>query len=79
MNTENTENTANPVSDHSEKVTTKNTVSDLPDADLPSMNSTPANDAGESTLVDLDNPTEDHMDQDSSTSTLQDETYSSVT
>lgn len=78
-NTETTENTTNPVSDHSENVTTENTVSDLPDADLSSMNSTPTNDAGESTLVDLDNTAEDHIDQDSSNSTLQDATYSSAT
>lgn len=78
-NTETTENTTNPVSDHSENVTTENTVSDLPDADLPSMHSTATNDAGESTLVDLDNTAEDHIDQDSSNSTLQDATYSSAT
>lgn len=74
----NIENTTNPVSNHSENVTTKNTVFDLPDADLPSTNSTPVNDTGESTLVDLDNPAEDHMDQDSSNSTLQEATYSSA-
>ena len=74
----NIENTTNPVSNHSENVTTKNTVFDLPDADLPSINSTPVNDTGESTLVDLDNPAEDHMDQDSSNSTLQEATYSST-
>ena len=61
------------------KMSPPKTVSDLPDADLPSMNSTPTNDAGESTLVDLDNTAEDHIDQDSSNSTLQDATYSSTT
>ena len=69
-NTAPTENTDTPVSDNS---ITENTTSDLPD-DLPSTNLTPASDA-----VDLDISEQDHMDQDSSDSTLPDETYSSAT
>ena len=68
-----TENTETPASDNSDDSINNNTTSDIP-VDLPSTNLTLASDA-----VDLDNSEQDHMDQDSTDSTLMDETYSSAT
>ena len=70
-NTDTTENTETPDSDNPDSIL-DNTNSDLL-VDLPPTNLTPASDA-----VDLENSEQDHMDQDSSDSTLLDETYSSA-
>ena len=67
-NTE-TENTETPDSDNPDNHTTSDLLMDLPPSNL-----TPASDA-----VDLENSEHDHMDQDSSDSTLLDDTYSSAT
>ena len=69
--TDSTANTDTPVSDNSANSITDKTTSDLL-VDLPPT--TPASDA-----VDLDDSAQENMDQDSSDSTLLDETYSSAT
>ena len=71
--TDPTENTDTPASDNSANSITDKTTSDLL-VDLPPTNLTPASDA-----VDLDDSADENMDQDSSDSTLLDETYSSAT
>lgn len=69
--TDSTANTDTPASDNSANSITDKTTSDLL-VDLPPL--TPASDA-----VDLDDSAQENMDQDSSDSTLLDETYSSAT
>lgn len=71
--TDPTANTDTPASDNSANSITDKTTSDLL-VDLPPTNLTPASDA-----VDLDDSAQENMDQDSSDSTLLDETYSSAT
>ena len=71
--TDSTENTDTPASNNSANSITDKTTSDLL-VDLPPTNLTPASDA-----VDLDDSAQENMDQDSSDSTLLDETYSSAT
>lgn len=71
--TDPTANTDTPASDNSANSITNKTTSDLL-VDLPPTNLTPASDA-----VDLDDSAQENMDQDSSDSTLLDETYSSAT
>lgn len=71
--TDPTANTDTPASDNSANSITDKTTSDLL-VDLPPTNLTPASDA-----VDLDDSAQENMDQDSSDSTLLDETYSTAT
>ena len=71
--TDSTENTDTPASNNSANSIADKTTSDLL-VDLPPTNLTPASDA-----VDLDDSAQENMDQDSSDSTLLDETYSSAT
>ena len=71
--TDPTANTDTPASDNSANSITDKTTSDLL-VDLPPTNLTPASDS-----VDLDDSAQENMDQDSSDSTLLDETYSSAT